>query len=139
MSDEHGIRSGASKANGMPDKSDVPALDLSAIFFPTDSVTIGHMRRLKPELFRRLTDVSLFDLGLAGAIAVETTLAEKAFVRAIPAPDLNEESREELIEMLNVDYCEWGLSSGLNQTRELVRTFEIAAAAQARTPRGRAR
>jgi hypothetical protein len=69
---------------------------------------------------------------LFATIWLERVLAEKAFAAAAGLPDRHaDDDRDGLIEDLHADYRRYGISQGLNQTRELVRRFESVAAAQA--------
>lgn len=69
----------------------------------------------------------------------ELRLAEKAFaeVLGLPNPLPNDDRR--IVEMLNRGYKLFGVSSGIQQTWQLVRDFESAAAEQARGIAGRSR
>jgi hypothetical protein len=126
----------------MPGDINTPILDLAKIDFPTDAVTLGQLRRRKPELLTRdgLTEADLRDLEIAGTIDAEITLAEKAFLKTLgqPYPDPGD-TRGVLFRMLNQDYCELGLSTGPNQTRQLMRAIESAAVEQAKGIIGRRR
>ena len=116
-----------------------PSLDSSAIAFPMDVVTLGDMRRREPELFAGpfvMSTASNSDV--LATHSIERLLAEKAFARAAgftePFPG---ESRAALVDDLDEAYRGYGISSGIQATRELVRKFEAAAAAQAELLLGR--
>jgi hypothetical protein len=127
----------------MPDKSDTPTLDLMKIAFPTDSLTIGELRRLMPNRFSRgnLGRTDLLDIEVGGVLGVEIDLAKRAFYKAlgIPEPDPDWEPRAALIDILDDGYKRLGLSTGRNKTRELARAIERAAIEQAEGLKGRRR
>ncbi len=121
-------------------KSPKPRLDLSALALPSDQVTIRSLRAAQPELFGGDDDVDWpvwSSIHLFATIAVERTLARKAFAAAAGLPDpAPDEGRRDLMLMLHDDYQDYGISQGLQHTYQLVRQFESAAAEQAKT-RGR--
>ena len=128
---------------GMP--CGMPELEphFEKIAFPTDRITIGDLRRVYASEIaedaktwnkqfassRLLTGRAGTDMG--STLADERALANKAFLAALGRPDNPVEDREEMIRSLARDYVRFGLASGLEHTRQLVRTFEAAAAAQA--------
>jgi len=121
-----------------------PQFELEKIDFPTDRITVGELRRRQPRIFNFLTHHSehIDNVLLAGTMAVEQELAFKAFARAagLPNPDLDPfTSASELMRMLDRDYRRHGISMGNQQTKQMVRTFEKAAAAQGRASRGASR
>lgn len=124
----------------MAHRKEIPPLDLAAIELPSDQVTVGQMRRRQPDLFTQenFSRISGDDIGIVSAVCLEEMLAQKAHAAAAslsdPYPD---NDRLEAITWLNDHYRDYGLSSGLKQTRELVRTFEAAAANQAKAAFGR--
>ena|ERR1700722_8759986 len=123
----------------MPSPDSVPSLDLSQMPFPTDKVTIGAIRQRQPSLFiNEDADIARFDV--FATMSVERVLAKKAFAKAAGLPDpfpddgsMSTYTRQEAVWMLNSDYQRYGISTGLHQTRELVKDFEKAAADQARS------
>lgn len=122
------------------DEQKGPKLDQSKIDFPTDKVTLAQMRRLSPEFFDSGAMV-YWENELPGVLTthqIEQELAAKAFARAAgtPRPSLCR-PRELLIDLLHGGYQELGLSTGKQQTKQLVRRFEDAAVAQAVATRGR--
>jgi len=125
----------------MPNDLNRAELDPAAISLPTDRVTLGDIRRCQPKLFtpESLLERARFDRAeILATLHIELTLAEQSFARALGRADpYPEDSRQELLQMLNRDYRRYGLSTGLQQTRELVREFEAVAARQANAHLGR--
>lgn len=118
--------------------------DLSKIEFPTDRVTIGELRKRQPKLFNFLVHHSdnLDLIHITAAMTLEQELAFKAFARAarMPDPDPDPLTRpSELIRMLDRDYRRQVISTGYQQTKQMVRAFEKAAAEQGRSIRGHSR
>ncbi len=127
-----------------PDNSLPGQFDLSKIEFPTDRLTVGELRKRQPRLFDLLIHRShnLNSVLVTATMAVEQELAFKAFARAagLPDPDPNlVTSPSELMRMLDQDYRRQGISMGYQQTKQMVREFEKAAAAQGRASRGASR
>lgn len=113
-----------------------PALDLSLIPFPSDQITVGQIRREQPDLFEDALEFSRSHLDAfnAGAtIRDELVLVSNAF--AGRQDRQTEDERREILHRLNDDYCRYGISSGLQQTQQLVRDMEAAAEGQAGTER----
>jgi hypothetical protein len=113
-----------------------PGLDLLEIQFPSDAVTFGQMRKLQPDLFtpEGLVSGRVGDIVLLSAMYSEHQLAETAFAAALGLQDPHSQfDRRDLILCLNSDYLKYGISTGLQQTYQLVRDFERAAVAQAQT------
>lgn len=124
--------------------AEVPQCDMSAIAFPTDAISLGEMRRRDPQLFTRqaLRDDVVSDSEVLCILGIEMKIAEKAFARGLGRADpypRPEDQRDVLAEELNWAYCEFGLSTGMQATRELLRQVEAAAEAQADRIRGNAR
>lgn len=118
----------------MPAKERPLKLDLAAIDFPSDKVTLGEMRRLEPSMFvpGKFFQWHLDDVGIISTLDVEMVLAETAFAKRAKLPNPHPEvARSEAIAWLNDGYKECGLSSGLQQTKLLVREIESAAIRQA--------
>ncbi len=130
----------------MSAEEEVPSLDLKSMPFPTDRVTISQQRRDQPNLFseKGLFGSRGFDhavgLNILATMKSERVLARKAFAAAAgqadPCPD---DHRLEVITLLSDDYVRLGISSGIHQTRLLVRDFETKAAQQAKSARGPSR
>lgn len=118
----------------MPAPPDDPKLDFSKITFPSDRITFRQIRARNPEVsvLHELETVPAKDIEAVCNHRWEVMLVEKAFAstlgRADPHPEMD---REELIEALNDTYPEYGLSSGLHQTKLLVKELERAAISQA--------
>jgi hypothetical protein len=113
-----------------------PTLDLTALAFPSDQITIKSLRAVEPELFGGEDDVEWpkwSNITLFATVAVERALCRKAFAAAAGLPDPSpSDDRRELILMLHDDYQEYGITRGLQHTYQLVRAFETAAAEQAK-------
>ena len=129
----------------MPKQSE-SQLDHVGMQYPSDNVTMGQLRARFPELFNGKAiysnRLSSLTLDIVGTMALEQALAEKAFAKAAGLPDPDPDplvSRREAMRMLNEDYRRYGISSGPQQTRELVRSFEAAAANQGKAARGTSR
>lgn len=113
-------------------------LDFSKIAFPTDSVSIGRIRRIEPDVVDE-DDVRVEDSTLRAAISHEVAVAVEAFRTAqghSPTTD-GLEQRGHNLEVLNEVYVLYGLSAGMHQTDQLLREIESQAAAQARSRGGR--
>jgi hypothetical protein len=124
----------------MPADDDTPRCDTGAIAFPTDAITLGRMRHAEPHLFtcQARRDGAISDCDALSTLAIEMRLAEKAFAVALGRPDpfpYPDDQRDLLIQDLDEAYREYGLSSGMQSTIELVRRFEAEAAGQAKGPR----
>jgi hypothetical protein len=97
------------------------------------------MRRADAQLFEgdTLNSVHAIDIGALATSSWEHRLAEKAFKRALGAPDpYPRTTRGEIVDMLSRDYATYGLSRGRNESAELIRRIESAAERQAQK-RGR--
>jgi hypothetical protein len=126
----------------MGEGAKTPRFDPTGIKFPSDAITLGQMRAREPGLFR---PPALDRLGATGIDAIAThrwelRLAEKAFAEVLGLPNpIPNDDRRSVVEMLNRAYKLFGVSSGIQQTWQLVRDFESAAAEQARGIAGRSR
>lgn len=114
-------------------------LDLHSIAFPTDSITLGQMRRHEPYLLDELS-TSGGHLAANDAFAThryEVMLALKAYATAIGKPDLlPDTSQPEIVAHLSSAYAAFDLGKGELSIRELVKSIETQAihqAAQAQT------
>lgn len=121
---------------------DKPKLNMSDMKFPTDQITIGQMRRRDPGMFEG--EKAMWSSTDADAArCFEIALATRAFARRLSLPDPCSHwgSREELVDCLNSTYMapEFGISSGMAQTRELCRDIEAAAERQAEKYLGKSR
>ncbi len=116
-----------------------PRLNLTVIDFPSDRITFGQIRRYEPDLLDE-GNILKSDLSALDVIAIhyiEQNWARKVFAKAAGLPDPEPGmARQDTVDELNRAYKEYGISSGLNETRELVRRFESAAAAQGRAAGG---
>ncbi|NUQ12169.1 MAG: hypothetical protein HUU26_07585 [Gemmatimonadaceae bacterium] len=100
------------------------------------------MRRHDPEVFTfdRLTDARADSIDAVATHGLELVLAERSYARAAGLSDPHPgDNRTETISLLNDAYKEYGLSTGMQQTRQLVRDFEAQAIRQAEKVRGRSR
>ena len=106
--------------------------DLSSLEFPSDRITLVQLRRVEPEYFstdRQMLDNDLTVVHGINALRIELVLARKAWAAAIGLPDPDTfRKRPTEIEYLTDVYKDYGLSSGRQQTEELVRRFETEAA-----------
>lgn len=126
----------------MSAKQEVPPLDVTKIDFPSDKVTVGQMRRLQPESFTQANFVKLRgdEIPIVSAMCLEEMLAQKAYASAAGLPDpYPDDDRLESIRWLYDEYAQYGLSSGVKHTRELVRGFEKAAVQLAKAALGQSR
>lgn len=121
-------------------------LDHATMQYPTDSVSVGQLRDRFPELFNGKAlyknELNSATLDIVATMFIEQKLAAKAFAKAAGLPDPDPEplvNRRERLRMLDEDYRRYGISSGPQHTRELVRTFEAAAAKQGQSARGHSR
>jgi len=118
----------------------VRSIDFEEITFPSDGISFREIRKVEAGLLGghdpggRL----LAELEVVPAHLLERILASKAFAAALgqadPFPD---DDRLVLILTLNDTYCRYGISSGLQQSRQLVRRLEADAMAQAKASRTR--
>lgn len=117
--------------------------DISSIEFPTDRITVGQMRRDQPELLdadRPFVRAHLESPDALYATRMEHVLARKAWAAAIGLPDpAPERERLEEIGQINKVYTRFGISTGRQQTLELVRRFEAEAAQLAKLSVGHGR
>jgi hypothetical protein len=131
-----------------------PKIDLAAIDYPTDKLTVKMIRKRFPKAFdvepesdaytgnglRPLHRVSI-DNVLAAVVDYERVLADWAFKEALGQPVSKAGrrllDRETTVESLASDYVKFGLARGEHEANELVRGIEAQAAAQARQHGGR--
>lgn len=117
--------------------------DLSSITFPSERITLGQMRKVEPEWFstdREMLDNNLVVVHGINALRVEQILARKAWAEAIGLPDPDTfHSRATEVEYLTDIYKDYGISTGPQQTEELVRRFETEAAKLAKISAGQSR
>lgn len=119
----------------MVEKKD-PELDLAVIDFPTDRITIRQMRERHPDLFLNIGDHGADEILALEAYDVERRVAEDEFARARGRPAPSDFSLKHWTNCLNECYTTLGLSSGMQQTRQMVRRFVEAARRQAGRERG---
>jgi len=131
-----------------------PKIDLAAIDYPTDKLTVKMIRKRFPKAFdvepesdaytgnglRPLHRVSI-DNVLAAVVDYERVLADWAFKDALGQPVSKAGGRlldrETTVESLASDYVKFGLARGEHEANALVRGIEAQAAAQARQHGGR--
>lgn len=119
-----------------------PKLDPARIQFPTDAVTLSQMRQHDPSAFTydALTENTAHSIDVLATHCFELILASKTFAKALNLPDPYEGTdRTEIVAMLNEAYKEYGLSTGMQQTRQMARNIEAEAARQAERFGGRHR
>ncbi|MEM7398092.1 MAG: hypothetical protein AAF354_04035 [Pseudomonadota bacterium] len=117
-------------------------LDYTKIDFPTDQLTLGQIRRLSPEQCPRgqvAAGTKLDDAVGSLEAWCEHNIAENTYEHELrgmrgPVPD---ESEGGTLERLDKFYREMGWSSGLHQTKQIIRRFSEAVRQQAREARGR--
>jgi hypothetical protein len=127
-----------------------PTLDVDTLSFPSDDLTIGALRKARPELFDRgvnaLGEQPRFfcdpevrghsEEELGGMLYVERLVALHAYglqagVRIEPPTGFTlDELKEELAER----YVRYGLAAGLHQAAELIKGVERQARALANAP-----
>jgi len=110
-----------------------PRLDLTRIDFPSDRITIKNLRQLSPQAFDpRSKEWADFedDLELPGFLRLERDLANAAFDAVLGRRTVVMSGEE--VEMLAALYVRYKLASGPHHAEQLIRSFEQAAAEQAR-------
>lgn len=126
----------------MSEKPRSDQINMRAMEFPTDNIAIGQVRRTQPEIFNNPAGnkKAVASVDVVATMWLEQQLAERAFEAAAGRGDSDSESlvdRATAIQMLDEEYRRYGLSCGLQQTKQLIRAFETAAAGQAKAIRGR--
>jgi hypothetical protein len=123
----------------MPFRSQELEPTLATLAFPSDRVTLGQLRRRQPTIFDQASKfrIPAGSLEILATIHLENIVARRAFAAecnlADPSPT---EDRRELIRLLDADYRRYGISSGIQQTRQLLRELESAARKQGREQLG---
>jgi hypothetical protein len=119
----------------VPSFNDHPRLDRSKIAFPSDAISLGTMRRVRPLEFEResLDAASATDIEALAVFRTETLLAEKAFAAELGLPDPSPLfSRREMLDILQDAYVRYGICTGRQHARLSIREIESAAVEQAR-------
>lgn len=120
-----------------------PEIDLKPFSFPSDRLTVKALRAVEPGLFASASPADLHESfshsDCAAMLFWERVAARQAYQAALGQPLVDAEPREELVEMLNDHYREYGLSSGPHQTEQLIRRVELQASNQARKHLGKGR
>lgn len=130
------------------DDTDNEDLDFTKLSFPSDKLTIRDLRRLFPDEFDVGSSVTFFDEKtqpgtLADLLHAERCLAEFAVGRAsrtvigwpVDKPEPTEKNMDQIVESekklytqdLVHGYQKFGLASGPETARQLIREFETAA------------
>ena len=116
-------------------------VDYTAIDFPSDQISVRHLRRAHPERFD-VEDGSRFKHAsgwpVEGILIAERYLARNAYEIAIgkARPLLSGSlSRDDCLEDLTKFYPKYDISSGPQHTEQLVRNIESQAANQAKKQR----
>lgn len=117
---------------------DAPVLDLRCIALPSDVLTLGRVRAIEPKLHRGRA-ILLGESHAAAAVNHELEIAHHAFRAALGDPPAIQWSRADNVEVLDEVYRQYGLSTGLHATEELVKEIERQAATQARARFGHPR
>jgi hypothetical protein len=115
-------------------------INLSAIHFPSDSLTIGAVRKLHRDKFDGDVNPTFFhELPRSGAdrsiglmLFIERALARIAFDTALGEPLTELLTRDEFVGDLAELYARYGIANGPHHAQQLVRTFEAEATSQAR-------
>lgn len=130
-----------------------PKIDLSRIDFPSDRITIKAVRATRPgsgfdaKVAEYPEGKDAFD-ELVACLSTERELASKAFDAALRGVDpkrigtrdhKSAWDRQEIISALDSEYRAYGLSSGRQQSIQLIRQIEAQAVAQAKEHLGRGR
>ncbi|MBW7904771.1 MAG: hypothetical protein LC135_09185 [Phycisphaerae bacterium] len=125
----------------MGEETKTPRFDPRGIKFPTDAITLGRMRAEDPAIFtiQGMGKARAEEIDALLVHNVELQIADRAFELALGRPEPIGDTRQDQIGMLNKAYKEYGLSSGMHQTRQLVRDIEAAAVEQANQHKGQNR
>jgi hypothetical protein len=124
----------------MSEKQSFPPIDLYAIQFPSDKVTLGQARKIDRELngvgdfssSRRLNNAHAIDILAMIPLTYELELAEKAYAKALGLADPSPLStRAELVSALRDQWEQYGISSGPQQSTQFIRDIERDAKRQA--------
>jgi hypothetical protein len=117
-----------------------PRLDLTAMRFPGDQVTMAQIRAEDPEFYTTegFMDGRVNELSVFAMSKTEVEFAETAFAKALGLPEPHpEESQAVRISWLNLDYKRYGISTGIHTTKQLLREVEKTAVDQAKQFRAR--
>jgi hypothetical protein len=112
-----------------------PYFDSRKIAYPTDQLTVKQLRQLYPDDFDKDGGAGGPGCPLDGEcqaiLAFERRVAYAAFLAAVGEP-VRRYEREFERDALVKAYIKCGLATGKHEAKELIRTFEQAAAEQAR-------
>lgn len=108
-------------------------LDPTSIRFPTDSISLGRMRREEayPLTSKSLATELAGNISALRAHRLELMLAEAAYDRELGNRVASRVTRNELVALPDDAYQRFGLSAGSFETRQLVEKFEKAASKKA--------
>jgi len=132
----------------MSEKRSFPPLDLSAIQFPSDKVTLGQVRTLDHSVngagvfssADALSNARATDIYSIIPILNEMKLAEKAYAKSLGLPEpWPLVSRAEVVRLLREQWKEDGISSGEQLSTQYIRDIEQAAVRQAKLQLGTGR
>jgi hypothetical protein len=132
----------------MSEKRSFPPLDLYAIEFPSDKVTLGRVRQVENACngghafssAKELDNVRATEIHAIVPLHHEMLLAEKAYAKALGLPDPDHlMSRGQLVRDLREQWKEDDISSGPQQSTQLIRNIEQAAIRQAKRHLGMGR
>ncbi|HEV3304494.1 MAG TPA: hypothetical protein VG055_32890 [Planctomycetaceae bacterium] len=126
-------------SDAMPFRRQELAPNLATLGFPSDRVTLGQLRRRQPTIFDQNSKfrIPAGSLEILATVHLENVVARRAFAAECNLADLfPNEDRRELIHLLDAEYRRYGISSGIHQTRQLLRELEAAARKQGREQSG---
>jgi len=132
----------------MSEKQSFPPIDLSAIPFPSDKLTLGQVRKLDhsvngADVFSSsaaLSDARATDIYSIIPIRNEMMLAEKAYAAFLGLPEPSPlVSRADVVRNLRTQWQEDGISSGPHLSTQFIRDIEQAAVRQAQQNLGTGR
>lgn len=112
-------------------------IDFRSIRFPSDTLTLGALRTLDPELFDiggRIEEdrydrvVTMMENKLVSLMCCEREVAHSAYAKAAGLPVLDEFGADYAPD-LEKHFIEFGLASGPHHARQLIRDIESQAAA----------
>jgi hypothetical protein len=132
----------------MSEPKSYPPLDLYAIQFPSDKLTLGQARKLDRKFngqgefssSGRLNDAHAYDILALIPLSYEMELAEMAYAKALGLPyPYPPATRAKLVSDLRDDWEKFGVSSGSHQSAQFIRDIEQAARRQAESYLGKGR
>ncbi len=123
----------------MKDDSGKPKLKFGQLVLPSDKITWGDIRRGRDESMEKILDGEtggsiIWESCLDRLISTELKFAANAFAKRVGLPQRFGTviiGRDKMLEGMDELYQYFGISSGLNESRELLRRIEQSAEAQA--------